>query len=136
MNGMEMSDIESKSLCRDDIVGKPIRCVYRSEWDEDDDGFAGCAVFVELPDGVVFELQGVDYGDVVPVLRVDRGTVKLIKVESAVLGECRGKTIDEVVASELWPAIGVRLRDDTVLFIWGMRFPASRGVCGKLPVVG
>ena len=75
-----MRDNENLTLSRDEIVGKRICFVYRSEWDEDDDGYAGCATFVELDDGLLFELSP-STGRVLPIESVTRAEVVLFKAE-------------------------------------------------------
>lgn len=110
-----MRDNVKARLSRDQIVGKRVCFVYRSEWDEDDDGYAGCTTFVELDDGLLFELSA-NTGKVLPIESIARTEVVLLKAEKKILEACAGKRVEEVVASELWPDIGLLLDDGTILF--------------------
>jgi hypothetical protein len=105
------------ALIRADIVGHMVASVYRSDWDEDPDGYAGCSVFVELTDGVVFELQAnASIESVVPINRLEAPQSKLFGVDEAVALRCRGKTIRDVVVSEYWCGIGLLFEDGDLLF--------------------
>lgn len=116
-------------LARSDIIGKVVRRVYRSAWLEDDDGYAGCAVFVELADGTLFELQGVDFGDVEPIRRLDPTKTQMIAVDEHTAERCCGKTAIEVLASDQWPTIGLLLSDGKLLITSDDCSPRRVGPC-------
>lgn len=107
----------AETLDRFDIVGRPIEAVYRSLWDEDPDGFAGCTGFVELKDGKIFELQGVDFGEFRPIILLDKLNPEMTLRDLETTESCKGKTILEVVACDQWPSIGLELTDSTYLAI-------------------
>ncbi len=104
-------------LRRSDIVGKTVRRVYRSEWNEDDEGYAGCTVFVELTDGIFFEFQGVDYGVVEPIRRLDPRAQRLVAIDKRLGKQCSGTIVAEVLASDQWCAIGLLLSGGKLLII-------------------
>ncbi len=116
-------------LARSDIVGKTVRRVYRSDWNEDDDGYAGCTVFVELADGIVFELQGVDFGAVEPIRRLDPRATRLIPVDKRLGKQCSGRVVVEVLASDQWCAIGLLLSGGKLLLISDDCTPRRVGPC-------
>lgn len=119
----------SLALRREDIVGRRIKRVLCSAWDEDPDGFAACLVYVELTGGVLFELQGVDFGDVETIWRLDARKLDLRLPDRWISKECVGVRVREVVASEFWHTIGLLLEDDKLLIVSEDCSPKRVGPC-------
>lgn len=120
---------QSQTISRNEIVGMMVRKVLRSEWDEDSDGYAGCAVFVELNDGTIFELQGVDFGSVEPIRRLNPIGMNLFIADAGVNEQCQGRIVVEVLASEQWPSIGLLLSGGKLLIVSDDCSPRRVGPC-------
>lgn len=115
VDGAEIEMQESTGLLRGDIVGKCVRQVYREEWFEDDEGYAGSGSYVELENGVTFELQSyAQLGD--PLKALSRQEVQLIAEDDRVTEVSVGQRIQEVVAGEYWPGVGVLLENGYIIF--------------------
>ena len=107
-----------RTLTRRDIVGRRIRCVYRSRGFTDDEGYWGCVVYVELDSGVILALDSeVKPGEVRPIDEVDPTSVALIRVDEGILTTCAERTVAEVIVSEFWLGIALLLDDGHVLFL-------------------
>jgi hypothetical protein len=119
-----------KELRRDDIVGKRIARILRSDW-RSHDALTYCEGFVELEGGSA--LQFVWFGEddsPTPVYHIDLTNAALVVADPEVL-ECKGEIIKEVVTNG-WPTFGLLLESSRIL-VMGDIAPWTHGLL-LLPV--
>ena len=111
-------------LQRSDIVGRKISKVWQSPWQRMDE-INVCSVFVELDNGVCFELQCQDPFKEFPIPQVDPSKMTVVPAEVGRFGGTQdcwiGDTIAEVVACRRWPSFGLLLLNSGFLLVsdWG-----------------
>ena len=117
-------------LSRNDIVGQSIVDVRQTEWDRDDDGFAACAVYVQLSNNVVFELRCQDPFEELPIPLVNLGFMEtLLPIAKQYQQLTLGETICEVLTSNYWPTFGLLLSNNQFFFGSDEQTPREVGPC-------
>lgn len=95
-------------LKRDEIIGAKITAVYQTEWQKID-GVQACAVYVELDSGLLFEIGYLEPGELgIPIARIDAAKLNPAEYPVKMRG-CVGESIVQVVYSDYWPTIGLKL---------------------------
>ncbi len=120
-----MTESRRSFLTRDDIVGKRIRRVYRSEWMDDTiKHFTWSEVFIELDDGIIFCLEPlIDPFCSIPIPKINRSERKLVPADEEVNRECRERIIVEAVVGL---AMGFGLLLDGGYILYAGTTPSGR----------
>ncbi len=105
----------TQHLRRNDIVGKSIKNIYQAPWDIAADGFGSRETYIQLQDGIAFELRSQDLG-IHPILAIDLSTIDCSADTEITLSRCIGCALIEVLVSHYWPGIGALLSNDFFIY--------------------
>ncbi|MBX9652691.1 hypothetical protein K2Y11_03640 [bacterium] len=104
-----------QTLNREDIVGKRIKNIYHAEWNLDPDGCGYLPTYIELEDGILFELQSLISDGVEPIIKVDINSVDVHSTEDIGLKGCVGAIILEVLAPTYWPTLAIQTSNNLII---------------------
>lgn len=100
-----------EQLSRSDIVAQKVVQVWQTPWAVKD-GWSSCRTFVELSNGVSFELVGQEslQEPPPPIYRIELHRLgEIIPAQYVEGAYCNGRSVCEVVETDMWPTLGLLL---------------------------
>jgi hypothetical protein len=111
------------NLYREDLVGKRVKEVLQTPW-INNDGFESCEIFINLDNGFTFKLPFLDDDESVFPIKTEKNH-NLIKAEFPLNSpEYFNMEITDIVSSDYWPSIALKLNNQYLLMIniWNSPF--------------
>lgn len=119
---MATSDV----IGRNDVVGMRIKRVVENEG-QYVNGFGVKQVFVELQNGVAFQLEFGDPEEHRTLVHADKAALRSGKTVPLPPGF--NDVVEDVVVSDYWPTLGVQLANGSIIFCMDNPAERSIGVC-------
>lgn len=106
-----------RELDRSDIVNHRIVRVLQTPWrrSREHDRWSTCQTYVELSNGVGFELIMLEPLQVLPIFQVELSDLDLITAQLPGGADCNGDLVCEVLTAEQWPTLGLLLSSNSFL---------------------